>query len=534
MEALLEKTLDTKIKQKKEEYRKEIQDFKETGHKFVNGEITSAEFKASSGGMGVYAQRSQKEFMVRLRIASGILDYPVLKLIQNFVHTYSLDFIHLTTRQAIQLHNLPFEPVTEIMEKSLDHNIITRGGGGNFPRNVSLSPLSGVEKKEAFDVTPYAVMVNKYFLSQINQYHLPRKFKVAFSNSNQDTANAAIADMGFLAVVYKGRQYFKLFLGGSLGVSGATSVPYDSLIAPGDVLYHVEALLRLFQEEGDYQNKGKARIRFIVKRMGQKAFLDCYKGHLAAVSAAQQLSFTVPDQTAAEETDSVQKPGRAFRGNKDVISQKQPGLYSVELHPKGGLLAAAHLDQITDFLAQLPDAQIRLTMEESMIIRNLTKEQTRTLLELTEEIRNYSNISRSVCCIGVPVCQIGIQNSQQLLTSILEYFEQNQIKDDLLPALHISGCMNSCSRHQVSQLGFQGKKKKVGSEVKDAYTIFTGGMTRNRGTCLGTAHGDITAENIPGFLARLAQELEKEGLSFDRYLKKNPDNFHKLAEPYFV
>ena len=67
------------------------------------------------------------------------------------------------------------------MEDGLKHGIYTRGGGGNFPRNVALSPLSGVEIGEAFDVTEYALKVNEYLMKDIYKYKLPRKLKVSFS-----------------------------------------------------------------------------------------------------------------------------------------------------------------------------------------------------------------------------------------------------------------------------------------------------------------------------------------------------------------
>lgn len=532
MKIISEEILDKQIKQVKEEvYRKDISAFKEIGHSFLKEEITSSEFKASSGGIGVYAQRSGKEFMLRLRILSGVLDVETLKLIQGFAKDYSLDFIHFTTRQAIQLHNLEFDDVIDIMNESLDNNLITRGGGGNYPRNVSLSPLSGVEKEEAFDVTPYAVFVNKYFVSQMNTYKLPRKFKVAFSNNGQDSANASIADLGFLAVIKEGIEYFQVYIGGSLGPNGDISVPYDELIQPGDVLYHVEALLSLFKEEGDYQNKGKARIRYIVKRMGNEAFLNCYKKHLKKVKESKTLDFelrTVQQVTNEESSNilAVDYP--------DVISQKQKNLYSVNIHPQGGILKVNDLIAILDFVDRIPDVQLRLSMEESLLIRNLTGEQVKELLELTKDIRNTTKLSRSISCIGTPTCQIGIQSSQTLLAEILHYFKTKDFLDDILPSIHISGCMNSCSRHQVNKLGFQGKKKRINSEMKDAYSIHIGGSIGKEGTHLAKEYGDLLASDIPVFLYELAVQIKEHNIEFDEYLNLYKGEFETLINHYLV
>ncbi|MDF2675874.1 MAG: ferredoxin--nitrite reductase [Bacillota bacterium] len=534
MKKILVEQLDEKIEHAKELYSKEITEFKEIGHKFLNEEITSAQFKGTSGGIGVYAQRSQKEFMIRLRVLSGVLDYKTLKLIHDFAAEYSLDFVHLTTRQAIQLHDLQFDHIINIMEKSMDNNLFTRGGGGNFPRNVSLSPLSGVEKNEAFDVTPYAILVNKYFLSQMNTYKLPRKFKVAFSNSSEDSANASIADMGFLALKKDEKEYFKLYIGGSLGSNGDIAVPYGELISPKDILYHIEAALSLFKEEGDYENKGKARMRFIVKRMGKEAFLECYKKHLEKVKETQILDFVYKNDYQVKEANIEVTEVDKFDNNYDIIPQKQKNLYSVEIHPQGGLLKTKDLKNILMFIEKLSDVQIRLSMEESMFIRNLTKEQANELLEITKNFRNTTRLNRSVSCIGVPTCQIGIQNSQELLANILEYFKVKEFNEDILPSIHISGCANSCARHQVNIIGFQGKKKRINDEIIDAYSLYLNGNTNLENTRLANEYGDLIASDIPEFLYELAIRVKESKLEYSKFMNSNKEEIDSLLKKYIV
>ena len=141
----------------KEKLISEIKGFKEKGESFLRKELTVAEFKGISGGMGVYAQKGGEQFMLRLRVSSGILSREYSDLILRLAEKFGIEKLHLTTRQAIQLHDLTLDEVCEIMEESIRNGLYTRGGGGNFPRNVALSPLSGVEKGEAFDVTPLAV-----------------------------------------------------------------------------------------------------------------------------------------------------------------------------------------------------------------------------------------------------------------------------------------------------------------------------------------------------------------------------------------
>lgn len=517
------------IERLKEIYGKEISHFQEIGHQFVSGKITSGEFKGASGGMGVYAQRGGERFMIRLRILSGVMPLKTLELIRDFCNGYSLPSIHLTTRQAVQLHNLAFDDVIGIMSKSLDHNLFTRGGGGNYPRNVSLSPLSGVEE-EGFDVTPYAIMVNEYFVSRMSSYKLPRKFKVAFSNNSKDTANATIADLGFLAVHRDGKEYFQIYLGGSLGANGDIALPYDTLAEPKDILYHVEAALRLFVEEGDFENKAKARMRFIVKRMGEEQFLSAYKKVLEKIKESEFLE-------AECKKDSQLKleklPYERLEG-RNIIAQKQEGYFTFVVHPQGGILDTRILNDIVLYLKKIPQAQVRLSMEESMYIRNLTAGQVEHLLDITKEINQTTRLRQSICCIGVPTCQIGIQNSQKLLDEIISYFEDQNFKEDILPSLHISGCVNSCSRHQVNQIGFQGKKKRVEDVAVDAYSLYIGGKVREGQTCLAKNYGDLPADRIPAFLYELALELKSRGLEFSEYLLHHEEQLTEILAKYVI
>ena len=271
----------------------EIPAFRELGHKFLNKEVSTGDFKSASGGMGVYAQRGGLDFMIRFRIPSGIMNMNEFKKVYELAKKQNLDKVHLTTRQAIQLHSISIDAVCDTMEEAIKNDIFTRGGGGNFPRNVSISPLAGVDVEEAFDVTPYALEVNNHFMSKITTYKLPRKLKVSFSSSEKDYGNSTIADLGFLAIKKDNKEYFKVYIGGGLGKNPEKSVEFDSLINPNEILYHVEAITNLFIAEGDYTNRNKARTRYIVDRMGEEAFLNCYKEHLNKVFESESLDVNI-------------------------------------------------------------------------------------------------------------------------------------------------------------------------------------------------------------------------------------------------
>lgn len=506
----------------------EIEEFRKEGHKFLNKELNIMQFKHVSGGFGVYAHKGAKEFMIRLRIPSGITNIDEMYKVCDFAEKYGLDKIHLTTRQSIQLHGLAIDEICDLMKEALDNNIYTRGAGGNYPRNVAISPLSGVEVGEAFDVTPYAKVVGNYFLEKIYTYKLPRKIKVAFSNSNEDTAHCTVQDLGFVSVNKDGNKYFEVYLGGGLGQNPRKAVKYPELIKAEEVLYYVEAMVRLFKAEGNYENRNKARIRYILERMGEENFIVCYKEHLAKVKENNNLEIEVEEKIYRKKGIELET------SNPRVIKQKQKGLYSVYLHPIGGQLPINNLKSILDTIKIFDDIEIRLATTEGIYFRNLNGNEAREILELTENMGSTTNLEQSVACIGVPTCQIGLCNSQGTLNSIIDYFKEKEFKSDVLPKVYISGCGNSCGVHQIGGIGFTGKKKKVGEKIEECFTMFVGGKLGVGKTNLGNQYGDIQSSKIPELLYELALRVEDSKLSFDEYLRKNEGEFKEIINKYLV
>ena len=504
----------------------EIEEFREKGHKFINGELNIMQFKHASGGFGVYAHKGKEKFMIRLRIPSGITNVDEMYKVYDFANRYGLDKIHLTTRQAIQLHGLNIDDICDLMKEALDNDIYTRGAGGDYPRNVAMSPLAGVDPNEAFDVTAYAMAIGNYFLERIYTYKLPRKLKVSVSSGKEDAAHCTVQDLGFVAVNKEGKDYFEVYLGGGLGQNPKKAAKYDELINPKDVLYYIEAMVRMFIEEGDYENRNRARVRYILDRMGEEEFLKCYRKHVDEVKSTEDLDIKENNKVYNKQGIEVEID------NPRLVKQKQKGLYSVYLHPIGGQWLINDLKKVLDLISKFEDVEIRLAMSEGVYFRNLNGNEAKKLLELTEEMGAKTKFEQSVACIGVPICQIGLCNSQGTLNSVLDYFKENNNRLDILPKVHFSGCQNSCGVHQISAIGFTGKKKRVGDKVDECFTLCVGGAYGVGETKLGVAIGDIAAVKIPELLLELSNDVEKNNLSFDDYLIKKEKEFRELVAKY--
>lgn len=533
------------------QYRDEIDIFKEAGNSFLKGEMKVPEFKGKSGGMGVYAQRGGKEFMIRLRMPSGYVSKVHLRRVLDYAKQYKLTGVHLTTRQTIQLHDLSLDAVCDIMKDAIDYGLFTRGGGGNFPRNVSLSPMSGVEQGEAFDVTPYAMQVGEIFIKQASSYHLPRKLKVAFSNSEKDTSNATVNDLGFVAMIQDGKPYFRVYLAGGLGKNPEKSIEYPNLIPPSDAIYYVEAMLRTYVELGDYQNKAAARTRYIPKKIGEEAFLEAFDRQVE--KAKERLDYEKLEPVLSEEESWSYEDNTNNRK-----AQKQQGLYTAIIHPTFGNLSVEALEQLVACLEKISyesdsqseeispeniipkdygqnqSPQVRLSMEEEMYIRNLTLEQANEILEIAAGENLETNLSMGFSCVGVPTCQIGILESRALLKGILKAVRIKGLDENLFPRIHISGCPNSCARHQAAPLGFVGKKQFMNGKVNDVYEIYFGGKIGVGITKLGERIAALKKEDIPVAMVELGNMLSEKEQCFEKYAKEQTKELLSLFQKYDV
>lgn len=367
-------------------------------------------------------------------------------------------------------------------------------------------------------------------MERITTYKLPRKLKISISSSSSDGANSTINDLGFIAKVEDGVPYFNMYLAGGLGNNPELSIPYGKKVNPQEILYYVEAMVNIFMAEGDYKNKAKARTRYIPKRMGREEFLSEFDKHLEKVKESQNLMLNHEIKLAETlETYTHKLPQSAY-----LIPQRQDNLYTMILHPVNGQLYKKDFNNLVEFLERNGNCEARLSMNEGIYVRNLTEEQVKELESLTNSFNGKSKIRQGVSCIGVPTCQLGIEQSQTLLKNILDYLQENSISEERLPNINISGCHNSCGRHQASDLGFVGGKRKVGDKLEDVFDLYIGGKVAEGKTTLGEKVGTIIMSRIPEFVGDLARLLDGKEINYRELIEKDREVFIDLLNRYSI
>ena len=503
------------------EFREDLKKFHEMTQKFYKKEITVPQYKGFSGGFGSYAQRGGEASMLRLRLTGGEVNKEQLSFIADSIEKYNINLAHLTTCESIQLHNLNELQVCSLIEEAFDHGIITRGGGGDFPRNVMCSPLSGVQTDEYIDVLPYAKAAGDYLLGFIKTVKLPRKLKVCFSNGIDNSIHATFRDLGFVA---EKDGTFTVYSAGGLGRNPRMGAKVAEHVEPSKILYYTKAMVETFIAYGNYENRAAARTRFMQETLGTEGYIKAYQEKLAQVLATEKLDIEVTPCV-------VTKTGEGNVSHPRAIAQKQPGLYAVAYHPLGGNPAPEFFRNLSNTIKDMENVKVRIAPDESLYIINLTASEAKKILALTDDGAN-TLFETSVACIGASICQVGARDSQGLLDACIKRVRVENFKDGVLPKIHISGCPSSCSAHQIGALGFRGGVKQTPDGPKPAFAVYEKGSDTLGTEAFGTDLGIMLEEEIPEFFVELGNAITAVGTTYDSFVKNNRDAFMEIVEKY--
>ena len=107
--------------------------------------------------------------------------------------------------------------------------------------------------------------------------NLPRKFNLAISGSRDDFAHTRINDIGLIPTPHSisGQMCFNIVLGGYMSIKRVAESVDSNMWIPSDrnsVVTVMEAILRIFRDEGERKDRQKARLMWLVEKYGVEKF----------------------------------------------------------------------------------------------------------------------------------------------------------------------------------------------------------------------------------------------------------------------
>lgn len=529
---------------------KDILDLEQKIRAFREGKIHDEKFRSLRLARGVYGQRQPGVQMVRIKLPFGKVTFKQLLRIADVSDEYGSGNLHLTTRQDIQIHYVSLDRTPELWAELERDDITLREACGNTVRNVTSSPDAGINPDEPFDVSPYAQAVFKYFLRNPVCQEMGRKIKISFSSTEKDTAFSYIHDLGFIPKINAaGERGFKVMFAGGLGAQPFLASVVHDFLHEDELIPYAESVLRVFDRYGERTNRNKARMKYLVQKLGLE---EVTRLIAEEVIANKSKTFKI-------DTDAVPSPNYpeavAATGDKpanethyqqwldtNVFEQKQSGFYGVYIKIPVGDIKTDKARLFVEAIRPYAADEIRITQNQGLLLKFVRKEALLPLFnnlnELNFAVPGFDSIADVTTCPGTDTCNLGISNSMSLAV-VLEnviYDEYPDLIYDKDIKIKISGCMNSCGQHGLAHIGFHGSSVKANGKVVPAVQVMIGGGTVGDG--IGrVAERVIKAptKRAPAVLRTVLDDFNTNSAaeeSFHAYYDaKGKDYFYQLLKP---
>ncbi len=524
----------------------EIETFEAEALRTMAGEVSNDLFKPFRLQYGIYGQRQPGVQMVRIKIPFGGISANQLRRVAELADRQATAVGHVTTRQDIQMHFVELKDVPAIMRGLAEVGLTTREACANTVRNVTACHLAGVCQGEVFDVTPYAKTIAYHLLRNPLNQSLPRKFKIALSGCRQDCALTPIHDVGLLAAKRAdGTIGFRMVAGGGLGSAPRMAQVLREFTPMEELLPSIEAVIKVFDTLGNRKNRNKARMKFVVEKLGFDEFKRRWEAVYESMGYARPSHEPIALLTHADEPIPLIMPTRngsgctSSNGNgsghgighetpfemwkrTNVVKQKQPGYVTAAIKLFMGDLTSEQMLCVADLAERYANGNIRTTINQNMVIRWIPESQIEALYdelsadglsdpgaELVEDI---------IACPGTDTCGLGITSSKGLARALAEVFPAGRVPEDLSDvSVKISGCHNSCAQHHISTIGLHGVGKRFGEHVAPHYELHLGGQVDGTPK-IGQMMVKLPAKAVPAALSHLVtvfrrDRQEKENLS---------------------
>lgn len=517
----------------------DIEKFERVLTGYLAGEIEEDVFRVFRLHNGIYGQRQGgHNQMVRVKLPYGGIEPEQLEKLADLVDTFSRGWGHITTRQNIQFHFVQLEKIPEVMRGLAEVGLTTREACGDAVRNVMGCHLAGACPKEHLDISPWAKAAYDYFLRNPSNQRLPRKFKINFSGCDTDCGQAMFNDAGVVATtrtlddgtVEAG---FQVFVAGGLGANPFPAMALEDFTSREELLPTLDAIVRVFNQTGERDNKLRARMKWVVQKLGweetqrrilkERKFLLASSNWPGGIPAVVEAQGDAPAGLANDVT-----PTAIGQGTPVTLTARDPytrweeanvvrgvanGTVSGIAYSKLGDLTSAQFRALAALQREL-GASVRLSNRQNVVFRDLTEEQLPVLYERLAAIgmaEPGAELSRDVVsCPGADTCNLAVTQSRGLADAISAKLEEEGLAEVGGVRTNISGCTNSCGQHHISDIGFSGAERRAHGQSAPGYTMLLGGYIGETQAHFGERALRLPAKNAPEAAARVVRRFNDE------------------------
>ena len=504
----------------------ELTQYRQAVSSVVTGALDETRFQAIRLQQGIYGQRQDGVNMVRIKLPGGVVSAKQLGAIADVLDNYSkLDVASVTTRQDIQLHSIPLEDTPAALERLAQDDLTSREACGNTVRNITACPLAGVCPCEHSNVQPVVDAVAQRFLRHPLTQHLPRKFKMSFSGCEADCAQGLFHDLAVIAIRRDDKFGYKVLAAGGLGHKPRPAITLEEFIEASDLLPVIEAVLALHHRYSDRKRRARARMKFLLERLGESEFLQKYRAELQRTRQIYA-SDALPAAKWLTSNEAAKAKISATGAPREILQQRQSACYVYPMSLPLGDLSATQMRGLSELLDQIAGisqeknegnetVEMRVTQDQNLMLLNIP------LADLPTIESGVSKLGLSipsagddvVACPGTWTCRLGITASRLVCK------ELSGGADDL--RIRVSGCHNGCAQPYVGDIGLHGEGRRINGKLIPHYRLHFGGDGRNAGE-IAVRGPEVPARMAPAAVKRVNREY--------RRTRQNEETFRRWAQ----
>ncbi|MGC4032361.1 MAG: NirA family protein [Tepidisphaeraceae bacterium] len=474
---------------------------------------------------------AQTSYMARLRFAGGILPSYQLRGLADLADSLGGGFTDVTTRANLQIREIKPSDTVNFLEAITDLGVIARGSGADNIRNVTASALAGIDPDELYDTRQLARDMHHTILNHRELYGLPRKFNISFDGGGRIAALEDTNDIGFTACKINGEIQFRLALG---GITGHKDFARDTGVSfkPEDCVPAAVAIVKAFIQHGDRTDRKKARLKYVLDRMGFDGFLtECEKQHGKPFPR-------VPLDQVESRPPVLQK-----HGHVGVHEQMQPGKSYVGVVLPVARMKSDQMRAIADLAERYGSRHVRLTVWQNLILPDIATENVPAVVAEIERIGlavDTSSVRAGlVACTGNAGCKFANANTKKHALMAADYLEQQLPELDTPVNIHFTGCPNSCAQHFIGDIGMLGTKVSVGDDMVEGYHLFIGGGYGPDQAIGRELKRNVVADDVPQVIENLLRgylaERKASAESFNDFVRRHTiEHLQKLCEAIAV
>jgi ferredoxin-nitrite reductase len=448
-----------------------------------------------------YVAPNQNSYMCRLRMPNGILTYWQFAGVADLAERYGGGYAHVTTRANLQVREIEAKNAVAMIEAVQDLGLASRGSGADNIRNVTGSPTAGIDPQELIDTRPYAREWHFHILNERALYGLPRKFNVGFDGGGVIPVLEDTNDIAFQAVEVKDGfgvapgVWFRLGIG---GITGHRDFARETgvVVKPADATKVADAIVRVFIDQGDRTDRNKARLKYVIDRLGIDKMLSLVEDKLG-----RKLD-RVPREALTP------RPPFDRTAHIGVHAEKEADRHWIGVVLPVGKLTAAQMHALADIARELGDGDVRLTVWQNLIISGVRSGDVAAAQEriAAAGLSTSTNSIRAglVACTGNVGCKFAASDTKRHAEEIARWCESRLALDGPVN-IHLTGCHHSCAQHYIGDVGLLACKVQTSDDgdTVEGYHVHVGGGFGPDAAIAPEIYHDVKAEDAPRVVERM-------------------------------